>query len=101
MIETPYVESDCTFTHEGQTFESGGAMVTDTHLVAYLAKDDVTVQTWKGEPIGKARQTGKWRVDSHIGTYMHSYRVTLDNGAQYNARGFGKLMVLTGRRAKA
>ena len=89
MIETPYVETDCVFTFEGHTYESGGAVVTDRYLTAYLASDGRTVVTWKGEPIGKARLTG-----------MHSYRVTLGNGAEYNARGFGEGMLLKGKRAK-
>lgn len=100
MIETPYVETDCVITFEGRTYESGGAVVTDRYLTAYLASDGRTVVTWKGEPIGKARQTGKWRVNSDFGTHVHSYRVTLSNGAEYNARGFGEDMLLEGKRAK-
>ena len=100
MIETPYVEPDCVFTFEGRAYGSAGAVVTDRYLTAYLASDGRTVVTWKGEPIGKARQTGKWRVNSYFGTHMHSYRVTLSNGAEYNARGFGEGMLLKGKRAK-
>lgn len=35
-MQTPYVETDCTFTHNGHTFESGGAIVTEDRATAYL-----------------------------------------------------------------
>src|SRR5215813_7334229 len=32
-----YIEKDCTFSHDGRTFEAGGAVVTSELLIAYPA----------------------------------------------------------------
>lgn len=107
-----YVETDCTIEHEGRTFESGGAVVTDDRIVAYLAtgeqlptggtgfpwRSPFTVTDWHGARLGTASVTGAWSV-GNLGTRMYSYRVRLDDGRWYNARGQGEGMVLTGKHA--
>lgn len=112
MAQT-YIEADCTITHDGHAFESGGAIVTDDRIVAYLAtgeqmptggtgfpwRSPFTVTDWHGARIGTASVTGAWTVGGRFGTRMYSYRVRLDDGRWYNARGQGEGMILTGRRA--
>lgn len=91
-----FVETDCTIEHDGRTFESGGAFVSDTHLVAYPGADGV-LNDWHGNPIGTWRAVSSWRVDSYIGTRMYAMRASVD-GATYHGRGFGKGCILRGRR---
>ena len=94
-----YVEKDCTITHEGRTYESGGAFVSDAHLVAYPAADGVLTD-WHGNPIGTWRTVSSWRVNSWQGERMYAMRATVD-GATYHGRGFGVGMVLRARRIAA
>lgn len=46
-----YVETDCTIEHEGRKFESGGAIVADKFITAYLGKD-AKLTDWHGKQIG-------------------------------------------------
>ena len=48
---TTYIETDCTFTHEGRTFEAGGAVVTPDHIIAYPGANGVLTD-WHGSAIG-------------------------------------------------
>ena len=99
-----YVEKDCIFTHNGRAFESGGAAVTDSHLVAYPAADG-TLNDWHGNVLGT------WRVISSrpavffghrswIGSQYFYMRARLTSGAEYSLRGFGPGMVAMGKRLK-
>ena len=36
-----FIEENCTFVHKGRSFTSGGAVITENHLVAYLGKAGV------------------------------------------------------------
>ena len=94
-----YVEENCTIEHEGRTYESGGAFVSDTNLVAYPAAGGV-LTTWHGTPIGTWRAVSSWRVDSYMGTRMYAIRATVD-GATYHGRGFGEGCILRGKRIAA
>lgn len=111
-MDTPYVETDCTF----QGFESGGAMVAPDYAIAYVAypwtvRDahlnreyvgmSVTLTNWHGEPIGTAVVTGKWPNPRGIfSRHNFSYRATID-GRKYNMRGGGAGMVAKGKAAKS
>jgi hypothetical protein len=92
----PYVEKDCVFTHEGKAFESGGAIVTDDVIIAYPDKDSV-LRDWHGKPLGTWRTRSRWRVRSHMGTYMHQIEAIV-SGRTYTGRGFGEGMIFRGRR---
>jgi hypothetical protein len=45
--ETLEIETGCVITLDGQTFESGGAWISESHLSAYYSKGKVT--TWAGD----------------------------------------------------
>lgn len=71
----PYVEQDCTIEHNGQTFEAGGAVVTNDIIYGYVV--DRTIRNWHGDTIllritrtnttrmwQGARLTAVWAVDA-------------------------------------
>lgn len=99
-METVYVERDCTFTFEGRTFESGGAIVTDDAIVAYPRENGV-LGDWHGNPIGTWKVTSSWPVRSYIGSRMYQIRATLDDGRTYTGRGFGEGMIYRGKRTQS
>ncbi len=94
----PYVEEDCTFHHEGRTFEAGGAVVTDGWLIAYAGSNGV-LNDWHGNPLGTWRTLSSWRVQSYIGSHMHSIEARV-NGVRYVGRGFGEGMSLRAKRSQ-
>ena len=56
---TPLIEPDCTITHNGATFASGGAVLapcTDGYWrgVVYQGTDSGTVRTWHGDKLAFA-----------------------------------------------
>lgn len=119
-----YVEQHCTFEHDGHTYESGGAVVTDTCCIAYLGpcqhsplggqhRDVVgcvgEVQSWHGAPLGRYRITHKWPVPSgHVSRIFyttHMYQVEVRIGTTitlpariYTGRSCGAGMVFVGKR---
>jgi len=97
MTNAPYIERDCTFKHEGQSFEAGGAYIDDSVIVAYPGPDG-KLQNWHGATIGTWRATSSWRVNSWIGSKMYQIRATLPDGRTYTGRGFGESMIYRGRR---
>jgi hypothetical protein len=96
-MNAPYIESGCSFEHNGSTFTAGGAYVDDTYITAYPAKDGI-LNNWHGERMGTWRSTSRWRVDSYIGSHMHQIVATLDDGRIYTGRGFGVGMSFRGKR---
>lgn len=106
-----YIERDCTFTHEGHTFESGGAAFNDAYLIAYPS-DEVTnhgyaLKDWHGNIIGtwrKVSSVASWRMFGRGGSYMgdtyYFMRGKLTDGREYALRGFGVGMVAKGKRVK-
>jgi len=96
---TTYVETNCVIEHEGHSFEAGGAVVTETHLVAYPA-DNGILTDWHGRVIGTWREVSSWRIDSWQGDRMYAIRATVD-GKTYHGRGFGSGMILRARRVAA
>jgi hypothetical protein len=92
-----YIERDCTFEHEGRKFESGGAVVTDTILIAYPREHGV-LGDWHGAAIGTWRTLSSWPVRSYIGSRMYSIEAFV-NGVRYVGRGFGVGMSLKAKRS--
>jgi hypothetical protein len=92
-----YIEKDCTFEHEGRTFEAGGAVVTPDRIIAYLGKDGVLTD-WHGNKIGTYRVTSTWRTPaSYVSSTMHQVYATVD-GVTYTGRSAGVGMSFKGRR---
>ncbi len=95
-----YLETDCTFEHEGRKFESGGAVVTPDRIFAYLGKDSVLTD-WHGKPLGTYRITATWRTPrSYVSSTMHQVYATVD-GITYSGRSSGVGMSFSGRRREA
>lgn len=108
---TSFIETDCTFTHEGRTFEAGGAYVTDTHALGYVGKplgDGMGVDRfgstsrralndWHGNQIGTCYISKSWPVRSYIGSRMCQIYARI-NGVNYTGRGFGEGMSVNLRR---
>lgn len=102
-----FVETDCTITHEGRTFESGGAVVTDEYIVAYIGPNG-TLTDWHGNRLGEIRVRSSWRIHSYMSTHMHQIEAHLDGpdgtrfgGARYTGRSMGEGMIYRGRRLAA
>lgn len=93
-----YIETDCTFTHEGRTFESGGAVVSDNEIWAYVGKDG-TLTNWHGAKLGTCRVLSSWRTP-HSGwsDRMYSFECFV-NGVRYVGRGCGVGMIVRARRS--
>ena len=93
-----YVEQDCTITHDGKSFTSGGAVVSPERIVAYLGKDNVLTD-WHGNPIGTYRIVSTWKLPYwyYISTTMHQVEATVDN-ILYTGRSCGIGMLYRGKR---
>ncbi len=109
----PFVETDCTISHHGQTFTANGCFISDSHITCYAKASEGcqptqhwtprygwTFTDWRGNQIGTGEVTGTWRVGPYR-TQMHSFIVRLPDGRHYNCRGRGEGMIATGRRAAA
>lgn len=97
----PFVEQDCTFIHEGKSFTSGGAVVTDTRLIAYPdTETSGNLKDWHGNVIGTCRVLSSWRLPLHcwVSSRMFSYECFVD-GVRYVGRGCGKGMILRAKRS--
>jgi len=102
-MNEPYVEPNCTITHDGQEYQSGGAFVSDTYLIAYPAAGGV-LRDWHGNQLGtwrpissrKAVWFGRRSYQGDRYYYMHA----TVNGRQYSLRGYGINMVARGRALK-
>lgn len=119
------IETGCTIEHEGRTYESGGAVVTDDRVIVYVGRPltdwrqsiplaewsrgygkipawfvaRYEATDWHGTPVGELIQTGQWRVPGGwVSGWLHSYRLVLSDGRAYNVRGSGQGMSATGRR---
>ena len=91
-----YIEKDCVVTHEGRTYEAGGAVVTPELCVAYLAKDG-KVTDWHGAVLGTFRIVASWRTPrSYVSSHMHAVHVTIE-GVLYKGRSAGLGMYFRGK----
>jgi hypothetical protein len=92
-----YIEKDCAFTHEGRTFESGGAVVTPDYIIAYPSKNGVLTD-WHGEPLGTWKAVATWETPySGISSTMSQIEAVV-NGVTYTGRGAGEGMIYRGKR---
>lgn len=92
-----YLERDCTFTHEGKTFEAGGAVVTPERIIAYPLSKGI-LGDWHGSPIGRWRIIAQWKTPrSWMSSTMYQIEATVD-GITYTGRGAGVGMIYKGKR---
>ncbi len=101
-MEQVYVEQDCTFTHEGRTFESGGAVVTPDYAVGYVKGHEGsisklgTITDWHGNELGRITWcSATWNAGD--GVRMHQVEATI-NGVRYTGRTQGNGMTWKGKR---
>jgi hypothetical protein len=98
-----YVEQNCTIEHEGRQFTSGGAVVSESYLVAYPDEGGV-LKDWHGNIIGTYTVLGSrpaiffghrsWQGSTYY--YMRGHV----GKAYYSLRGFGHGMIAKGKRTK-
>jgi len=103
-MQTQFIETDCTISHEGKTFEAGGAVVTQGYLIAY-PRDNGVLADWHGNAIGTWRTISSRKAvffgrRSWMGeTYYYMRGVV--NGVEYALRGFGTGMIASGKAIKS
>ncbi len=94
-----YVEPNCTFEHNGRTFESGGAVVTPERIIAY-PRDGGILGDWHGAVIGTWRAITSWSMPrSWFAPRMYQIEATV-NGVVYTGRGCGVGMIFKGKRKR-
>lgn len=99
MTAAAFVEQDCMVEHEGRTFESDGAVITDQFIVVY-PRSDGKVCDWHGNVLGEAFVLSSWRTPrSYMAARMYSFAVYV-NGVRYVGRGAGNGMILRAKRSK-
>ena len=93
------METSCVFEIEGHKYESSGAMVTPTHIIAYLGKGGVLTD-WHGCPLGTWKTVATWRTQrSWVSGTMSQIEAIVD-GVVYTGRGAGEGMIFKGRRKR-
>lgn len=90
-----YLEGDCVVTHQGKEFAAGGAFVSPTHLIGYLAKNGI-LTNWHGAQIGTYRITSSWPIQSAISTMMHQVEARIGRTI-YTGRSCGIGMIYRGK----
>lgn len=103
-MKTPFIEPDCTVEFNGQKFTSGGAFVSDSHIIAYPAECGI-LNDWHGNKIGTYRVISRrlaifFGRPSWQGSHYYFMRARV-NGVTYSLRGFGVGMIATGKRVKS
>lgn len=94
-----FVETDCTIEHNGRQYTSGGAAYDGERLVAYAGENE-TLTDWHGNPIGSYRwRSSKATPGSHMGP-RYFYGRAVVGGVVYSVQGFGKGMIVHGKRTK-
>ena len=95
----PFIETDCIITHDGRKFLAAGAFVSDSHIIAYLAKDGILTD-WHGNPIGTYRIVSTWKTPrSYVSSTMSAVHATV-NGMVYKGRSAGIGMSFSGKKAR-
>lgn len=102
MTTATDVEADCTITHEGRTYEAGGAVIAAEYAIAYVSaiKGDLAQLTdWHGNPLGAGRVASTWRADPrcYLTDRWYQIEATL-NGVRYTGRSGGAGLVWKGKR---
>ena len=99
--EGPFCEIGCIIEHEGRTFESGGAYLTQDYAVGYLSSDCKSITTWKGDPLGQCRVTSSWDRTPRSYLYSRQFQVEATiNGIKYTGRSAGAGMLWRGKRKR-
>lgn len=94
---TKFIERDCTFTHEGRAYESGGSAYDGTHAIAYMTGDMKRVTTWRGADLGPARVVSSWAMPrSWVNSRQYQVEATIA-GVLYTGRTMGGSMVWRGK----
>ncbi len=113
MTQTPFIERDCTITHKGRTFESGGAVVTDEFVIGYIGKEIPgsgmgcnnaharrVLTDWHGNQIGTCYISSTWRTpNSFFSSTMHQVYARV-NGKDYTGRSAGEGCILRAKLCK-
>ena len=95
---TVLVETDCKFTFEGQTFESGGAAITPNFAIGYMSDDMTRVKSWYGQDLGSARVVASWKTPrSYVSSRYYQVECTI-SGVRYTGRTAGGGMLWKGKR---
>lgn len=95
-----YLEGPARFEHAGRTFTADGAVVTESHCVAYLASQGVLTD-WQGTPIGTWRAVSSWSTPrSFMSSRMYQVHATVQ-GRTYTGRSAGASLLFRGRRIAA
>lgn len=97
------IEQNCTITLRGRDFTANGAVITDTRLIAYPAKDG-RLNDWHGNQIGtycvlSSRPAVFFGHRSWMADRYYYMRAKV-NGKLYSLRGFGEGMIATGKALK-
>ena len=87
------IETNCVIEHEGHRFESGGSVIYDNYIIAYMSTDMNTITNWHGEFIARARVTKSWTIRSYMSNKMHQVYITV-NGVHYTGRTLGAGMIV-------
>jgi len=99
-----YIEQDCTITHNGHNYTSGGAVVTPAYAVGYLKFDGPewlgstgTLTNWHGERLATARIVAKWPTPrSFMSSHMLQVECCID-GVWFTGRSAGSGMIWRGK----
>lgn len=90
IAQASYVESDCTVTHEGHSFESGGAVVTDQWIIGYLYRDERTIKNWHGDTVllhvTYLRKGKRWNPFGGYWSEIWTVNATDEAGRQWYGR---------------
>jgi hypothetical protein len=86
----------CIVIHNGREYVALGAVISDTHITAYLGKDG-KLTNWRGDAIGTYRITSSWPTPrSYVSSTMNQVYATVD-GRTYQGRSAGVGMVFNGK----
>lgn len=112
-MEATYLEQDCVFTHEGRSYESGGAVVTPDFAIGYtkFSRDEtlvngrryapmngtpVEILNWHGDQVlGSGWIVRSWRRFSYLSTFQYQIQACI-NGVWYTGRTSGNWMIWKG-----
>jgi hypothetical protein len=93
-----FVEQDCVFRHDGREFSSGGAVVSDHYIVAYLGRAGVLTD-WHGNRIGTWTTLSSWRTPrSFVSDRMYSVECYV-NSVRFVGRSAGEGMIVRAKRS--
>lgn len=96
-----WVETDCKFEFQGNSFESGGAVLSHTRCSVYLAATGTDVLSFHGDKLGTFRVITKTRTpNSWVSSHRYYVAISLSNGYDYHARCHGPGFIAHARRYK-